>query len=146
MLFSHHWLWLIAWTSGPRCNIQLQTSFYKPKVTLVWPSLCIPESWKDLEERISRGSRNQYVLFLHKEIVSFCWKCWTVLRLIPLKTTDKMGAKFFCASDLFIRHINVPNIFFLARSERSWNFHLVNFSGMSLNGLEKEWVRLLSGK
>ncbi len=22
------WLWLIAWTSGPRCNIQLQTSFW----------------------------------------------------------------------------------------------------------------------
>ncbi len=52
---------LIARTSGPRCNIQLQTSFFKLKdsFTLVWSDLCITNSYKDREEGISRRSCNQ---------------------------------------------------------------------------------------
>ena len=52
----------------PPCNIQLQTSIFKPKdcfkyqvlwVTLVSRIVCIPESYNDHQERISRRSRNQ---------------------------------------------------------------------------------------
>ncbi len=70
---------LIAWTWRPCCNTQLQTSFFKPKdsfmypildcdiyresfwiwVTLVSPIVCIPEGYKDLQEHICRSSRNQ---------------------------------------------------------------------------------------
>ncbi len=31
--------WLIAWTLGPRCNAQLQTSFFKPKDSFMDPIL-----------------------------------------------------------------------------------------------------------
>ncbi len=89
---------LIALTTDPPCNIQLQTSFFKAKdrfaclddiyresfciwVTLVSPIVCIPESYKDRQERISRRSRNQLYC-----TVSLHWRTCTTFHSIACYT------------------------------------------------------------
>ncbi len=76
-------LWLIARNSGPLCNfVNSKTASHTQLniiyreyiciwVTLVWSELCITNSYKDREERISRCSRNQ----------SHFW----ILMLLPVK-------------------------------------------------------------
>ncbi len=57
--------WLIAWTSGPHCNMQLQTSCFKPKDRFTYPALHLHMSYTFFgrifaSQRVTKIERNVF--------------------------------------------------------------------------------------